>query len=252
MDRHLKGIERGANEAPVRVFVMGANEWRSSEAWPIPGTVADTLFLQPPTDSAPAGRLLSRGPAAGEAESIIHSDPADPLTDPFNGDYGAHDDRALPGRPGLVVFESAPFTQPYELIGQVVAELSASASVPDFDLWLQVYDVGPDGTAWNLASPGTALLRASYRAGGPERQLVGDGEVVRLRLDGPITANRILPGHRLRVVLSGAFFPLFSVNPQTGDQEFERAATRAGDILIHHSARHGSWIFLPVVPARGP
>jgi putative CocE/NonD family hydrolase len=252
MDRHLKGIERGANEAPVRVFVMGANEWRSSEAWPIPGTVADTLFLQPPTDSAPAGRLLSRGPAAGEAESIIHSDPADPLTDPFRGDYGAHDYRALPGRPGLVVFESAPFTQPYELIGQVVAELSASASVPDFDLWLQVYDVGPDGTAWNLASPGTALLRASYRAGGPERQLVGDGEVVRLRLDGPITANRILPGHRLRVVLSGAFFPLFSVNPQTGDQEFERAATRAGDIRIHHSARHGSWIILPVVPARGP
>jgi predicted acyl esterase len=112
--------------------------------------------------------------------------------------------------------------------------------------------VGPDGTAWNLASPGTALLRASYRDGGPERHLVGEGEVVRLRLDGPVTANRFLPGHRLRLVLSGAFFPLFSVNPQTGDQEFENATTRPGDIRIHHSARHGSWIILPVVPADGP
>jgi hypothetical protein len=149
----------------------------------------------------------------------------------------------------LVVFETAPFTEAYELIGQMVAELSVSASVPDFDLWLQVYDVAPDSTAWNLASPGTALLRASYRDGGPERHLVREGEVVRLRFEGPFTANRFLPGHRLRVVLSGAFFPLFSVNPQTGEQEFESDGTRAGDIRVHHSAEHVSWIILPEVPA---
>ena len=101
------------------------------------------------------------------------------------------------------MFETAPFTAPYEIIGQVIAELAVSASVPDFDLWLQLYDVAPDGTAWNLASPGTALLRASYRDGGPERHLVREGEVVRLRFEGPLTANRFLPGHRLRIVLSG-------------------------------------------------
>jgi putative CocE/NonD family hydrolase len=248
MDRHLKRMEGGADEPPVRVFVMGANRWRASETWPIPGTESDTLYLQPPADSAMAGRLHSRRPEAREAESIIHSDPAAPLSDPFNGDYGAHDFRALPGRPGLVVLETAPFTVPYEVIGQVVAELAVSASVPDFDLWLQLYDVAPDSTAWNLASPGTALLRASYRDGGPERHLVREGEVVRLRFEGPLTANRFLPGHRLRIVLSGAFFPWFSVNPQTGEQEFESDGTRAGDIRIQHSARHGSWLILPEAP----
>ena len=55
--------------------------------------------------------------------------------------------------------------------------------------------------------------------------------------------------HRLRIVLSGAFFPLFSINPQTGEQEFESDGTRAGDIRIHHSAGHSSWIILPEVPA---
>jgi putative CocE/NonD family hydrolase len=237
MDRHLKGMEGGVDEPPVRVFVMGANQWRTSEVWPIPGTDADTLYLEPSADSAMAGRLLSR-PETRETKSVIHSDPADPLSDPFNGDYGAHDFRALPGRPGLVVFETAPFTAPYELIGQVVAELAVSASVPDFDLWLQLYDVAPDSAAWNLASPGTALLRASYRDGGPERHLVREGEVVRLRFEGPLTANRFLPGHRLRIVLSGAFFPLF-----------ESGRTRAGDIRVHHSAEHSSWIVLPEVPA---
>ena len=249
MDRHLKGAETGKDEPAVRVFVMGANRWRDAEAWPIPGTDPDTLYLQSSAGATSPGVLLPAAPAATGGESVIHSDPADPLRDPFNGDYGAHDYRALPGRPGLVVFEGRPFAEPYELIGQVTAELSVSASVPDFDLWLQLYDVAPDGTAWNLASPGTALIRASYRDGGPERRLVPKGEIVRLRYEGPVTANRFLEGHRLRIVLSAAFFPLFSVNPQTGEQEFESAGTRAGDIRIHHAPGHRSWIVLPQVPA---
>ncbi len=248
MDQHLKGIESGAEEAPVQVFVMGANQWRESETWPLSGTEADTLYLR---SSADSGRLLPRPSETGAAVSVIHSNPADPLRDPFNGDYGAHDYRGLSRTPGLVLFETAPFTAPYELIGEVAAELAVSATVPDFDLWLQVYDVAPDGTAWNLASPGTALLRASYRDGGPERHPVPEDQVVRLRLEGPRTANRVLPGHRLRLVVSGAFFPLFSVNPQTGDQEFESGGNRLGDIRIHHSAEHGSWIVLPEVPAGG-
>lgn len=246
MDRHLKGVPSGEKEPAVRVFVMGANRWRASDAWPIPGTEADTLYLRAPADARTPGRLLPQRPPARET-TVIRSDPAEPLRDPFDGNYGAHDYRALPGHQGLAVFETPPFTGPYELVGQVTARLSASASVPDFDLWLQLYDVAPDGTAWNLASPGTALVRASYREGGPERHPVSEGEVVPLRFDGPLTANRFLPGHRLRVVLSGAFFPLFSVNPQTGRQELESAATRAGDIRIHHGSERGSWIVLPAV-----
>jgi uncharacterized protein len=250
MDRHLKGAT-GADEPPVRVFVMGANRWREADAWPIPGTGSDTLYLQSPADSSVPGGLLPGAPSSSVAATVMHSDPAQPLHDPFDGDYGAHDYRALPGRPGLVVFEGAPFAAPYELIGQVTAELSVSASVPDFDLWLQLYDVAPDGTAWNLAGPGTALIRASYRDGGPERRLVAEGEIVRLRYEGPVTANRFLEGHRLRVVLSAAFFPLFSVNPQTGEQEFESVGTRAGQIRIHQAPGQGSWIVLPEVSA-GP
>jgi uncharacterized protein len=237
MDRHLKGVASAGDSAEVRVFVMGANHWREADSWPIPGT-PDTLYLQAP------GALRS-SPAAAQGESVIRSDPANPVTDPYGGDYGAHDYRDLPSRAGVVVFETPPFGETWELIGQVVTELEVSATVPDYDLWVQLYDVAPDGAAWNLASPGTALLRASYRDGGPERRLVPPGERVRLRIEGPITANRFLPGHRLRVALSGAFSPLFSVNPQTGLQEFESDSVRAGDIRISH---RGSILILPRAP----
>lgn len=241
MDRHLKGVTREREDPAVRVFVMGANRWREAETWPIPGTVPDTLYLAP-------GALLER-PAAGPGdETAITSDPANPFSDPYDGSYGAHDYRGLSGMASAAVFETEPFQEARELIGRVAAELEVSATVPDYDVWVQVYDVAPDGTAWNLASPGTALLRASYRDGGPERRLIPEGEVVRLRIEGPITANRFLPGHRLRIALTGAFYPLFSVNPQTGAQEFDSQGTRSGSIRIHHSAGKPSLVILPRVP----
>ena len=145
------------------------------------------------------------------------------------------------------MFETAPFRKETEIIGRVTIELAASALVPDFDLWAQLYDVAPDGTAWNLSTPGTAVQRASYRAGGPERKPVAPGETVRLRMDRLVTANRFLPGHRLRVVITPAFAPVFSVNPQTGGLEFDSDSVRAGEIRLGHSAARSSWIVLPVV-----
>lgn len=246
MDRHVKGDTNAAErDRAVRVFVMGANRWRTADSWPLPGTNPDTLYLQPPAGSAKSGRLLSRPTAAKPGQTVIRSDPNVPLADPFEGRAGPHDYRVLPDRSQLAVFETAPFAASREIIGQVVAELAVSTSVADFDIWLQLYDVAPDGTAWNLSSPGTALIRASYREGGPKRLLLKSGEVVRLKLDRLLTANRFLPGHRLRIVVSTAFFPLFSINPQTGAQEFESAEVRAGDIRIHHSPAHVSRLILP-------
>jgi predicted acyl esterase len=62
-----------------------------------------------------------------------------------------------------------------------------------------------------------------------------------------VTANRFLAGHRLRVVVTPAFAPLFSVNPQTGAQEFDSDSTRAGEIRIGHTKERVSRIVLPLV-----
>ena len=228
---------------------MGSNRWRSADRWPFPGTRPDTLYLERPNAGGKSGRLVKRAPAGSAGATVIHSDPAHPVTDPFQGRFGAHDYRALTPGPSVAVFETAPFAAPVEIIGRVVAELAVSASVPDFDLWVQLYDVAPDGSAWNLSTPGTMLQRASYRDGGPERHLVKPGETIQLRMDRLVTANRFLAGHRLRIVLTPAFAPLFSLNPQTGTQELESDSVRSADIRIWHGAGRASRIVLPVVPA---
>jgi uncharacterized protein len=253
VDRHLKSGSSGPAKPPVRIFVMGANQWREANGWPLPGIQAETLYLEGKRgggeagkDGVQMGRLVKNAPAAGE--TVLHSDPAHPVTDPFGGRFGAHDYRALKPGAGVAVFETEPLSSALEIIGQVIVELTASATVPDFDLWVQLFDVSPDGTAWNLSTAGTALQRASYRAGGPRRALVKPGETVRLRMDRLVTANRFLPGHRLRVVITPQFYPLFSVNPQTGAQEFESDSAQAGEISI----KSGSRLVLPVSHSGSP
>ena len=248
MDRHMKTVDSARREPAVRVFVMGSNRWRGADRWPFPGTRPDTMYLERPAAGGRTGRLVQRPPTGSGGVTVIHADPGHPVADPFQGRFGAHDYRSLTPGPSIAVFETMPFAAPVEIIGQVVAELAVSATVPDFDLWVQLYDVSPDGTAWNLSTPGTALQRASYREGGPERRLVKPGETVRLLMDHMVTANRFLAGHRLRVVITPAFAPLFSVNPQTGAQEFESDSVRAGDIGIAHAAGGVSRLVLPVVP----
>ena len=248
MDRYVRGIENGVDsEPPVKVYVMGADSWRTSDRWPIRGTTTDTLYLGAATDSLSNGALIARPADAGAATSTIHSDPEHPLSDLHEGAAGAFDFAALVQRPELAIFETAPFTEPLEIIGPIVAELEVSATVPDFDLWVQAYDAAPDGVVWNLTAPGSGLLRASYRDGGPDRKLIRTGQVVKLRIDRLFTANRFLPGHRLRIVVSTAYAPWFSVNPQTGDLELNSTGSRAGEVTIHHSAKHPSRLLLPVI-----
>ncbi len=251
MDRYLKHDTAGADSTPpVLAFMMGANEWRRYSVWPPAELRPDTLYLARTHLRPATGLLAHRMPPSGLAASLFRTDPSHPLTDPFNGTPGPHDYRALAGQADALVFETPPLEDAVEIAGPVVADLVASATVPDFDLWMQLYDVAPDGTAWNLAGAGNGLVRASYREGGPERRLIPAGQPVHLLFDRTITANRFLPGHRVRIVISASFAPYFSLNPQTGDQEFDTRATRRGTISIHHSRREPSRVILPLLPAQ--
>ena len=165
LDRYVRGIDNGADREPrVRAFVMGENVWRAGETLPLPGTVSLSLYL------SEGGRLGSRPPAPGSrSSSAFVSDPARPVVDTYGAAAGAHDYRKLAARKDVLVFETEPLKEDLRAIGPVETEIFASADAPDFDLWVKLQDVAPDGTAWNLSSPGTDVLRASERDGGARR-----------------------------------------------------------------------------------
>jgi putative CocE/NonD family hydrolase len=261
LDHHVRGIDNGVDrEAPVRVFVMGANRWRESDRWPIPGAAPDTLWLaaggrqagrgvKEPSGVPPIGALKESPPISGLPTTSFMSDPAHPVTDPYPERSGAHDYRALASRPDVLTFETAPLEHDVEVVGAMTAEIFLSADAPDTDLWVKVFDVEPDGTAWNLMSPGLDVVRASYRDTTAGRQLLTPGRIYMVRLGDLLTANEFKKGHRIRVSISTTFFPHFSRNLHTGELETVSSRMRTARITIHHDARYPSRLILPVMKA---
>jgi uncharacterized protein len=249
MDRYVRGLDNGVDrEPPVRVFLMGENAWREGDRWPLPGTTPRMLFLAGGA-AANAGRLeWRRTPDGGEATSFT-SDPARPVEDPYAADAGAHDYRRLVERKDLAVFDTEPFATDLRVAGGLSAEMYVSTGdAKDVDVWLKLFDVAPDGTAFNLMSPGLDVMRASYRDGGPERRLLEPGRVYPLRFENLMTGNTFLKDHRLRLVVCGAFFPHFSRNLQTGALETVSAESRPARVRVHSSPRYPSRLVLPIIP----
>lgn len=248
MDRYVRGLDNGVDrEKPIRVFVMGANEWRAADRWPLPGTGFTPVYLAARSGEGQQVTLRWQPPRDSESFSSFVSDPARPVTDPHPPYSGAHDYRELAKRPDVLLFDSEPLERDLEVTGQITAEIYLSTDAPDTDLWVRLLEVAPDGTAFNLMSPGLDVIRASYRNGGPHRELLRPGQVYLLRLRNLVTSNLFRQGHRVRVQISASFFPNFSRNLHTGELESVSTAMREVNIRLYHDRRRASRLILPVL-----
>jgi len=248
MDRYVRGIENGVDrEKPVRLFVMGKNVWRDEDTWPPARTEMRSYFLRSESNSARFARLNQSPPDRPGRYNEFISDPAHPVADSYTA-YGAHDYRALAGRKDVLVYDSDPLLADTEVTGPIHAEIFVSADVPDIDLWVRLLDVAPDGTAFNLMSPGLDVLRASYRNEKPQPELLKPGEIYKLNLDRMLTSNVFRAGHQIRIQISGAFFPHFSRNLQSGESEISSSKMCVARVRIYHEPDHPSRIELPVIP----
>jgi uncharacterized protein len=248
MDHYVRNIDNGVDrEKPVRLFVMGDNTWRDEDSWPLTRTKETSYYLNTSGEASRIGTLDSSllDPSARTSEFV--SDPAHPLTDPYT-EYGAHDYRAFASRDNVLVFDTTPLAADTEVTGPIRTEVFVSADVRDFDLWIRLLDVAPDGTAFNLMSPGLDVLRASYRNASLKPELLIPGKVYLLKLDRMLTSNVFRSGHRIRVQISAAFSPHFSRNLQTGESEITTSRTQLGRIRIYHDAEHASRVVLPIIP----
>ncbi len=246
MDRHVRGL--GADIAPepaVRYFVMGDNRWQTASDWPPPAR-SRVYYLAPAGATNRVGALTSEPPAKAGTPSTFISDPEAPVANPYDG-AGAHDYRRMVDRSDVLTFDSPPLDRDTEVTGPIVARIFLSCDCRDTDLWVRLLDVAPDGTAYNLMSPGLDVVRASYRELEKGRQLLEPGEIYEIGLDHLITSNLFKRGHRVRVQISASFLPNFSRNLHTGELETVSARRQRATIRIHHDGPHVSQVVLPVV-----
>lgn len=245
-DEYLSGSGTGLQgEAPVRYFVMGSNEWRTADQWPPGGTSAETLCLSRDEDQR-LGDLGSCSETQRAGVSVFTANPADPVVDPYDS-FGPHDYSALRSRADVLTFDSPPLDGDLTVAGNVAARLFVSCDCRDFDLWVRLQDVYPDGRAINLRSPGAEVLRAGYRDIEQGYRPLDPETVYQIHLDELMLANTFRAGHRIRLQISASFAPHLSRNLQTGESETHSAASRVARISVHHGADKRSVLELPVI-----
>ena len=245
MDRYVKGFDTGLErEKPVRYFVMGANQWRESDVWPPPSRTTP-FFLVPSGPGEHGGKLALKSAKYKKRFSEFVSDPARPVVNEYDSS-GAHDYRKMTEREDVLTFDSPVMEKDTEITGPIHARMFVSCDCRDLDLWARLEDVSQDGTAFNLMSPGLDVLRASYRDLARGRQWLEPGKIYELDFTNLITSNVFLKGHRIRVQVSGSFYPNFSRNLQSGKSETESADGKKARIRVYSEAGHASQVLLPL------
>ena len=256
MDRWVKGIENSIDqESPVRIFVMGSNQWRDEMDWPLPDTRYTPYYLHSAGRANTLhgdGSLLLDLPTREPADTFIYN-PHDPVPSigganltPFASSIGPRDQHSVELRADVLVYTTPVLTKAVEVIGPITARIYVSSSTPDTDITCKLVDLHPDGRAMLLTD---GILRLRYRHSFERPTLLQPDEIVPITIDLWSTANVFLPGHCIRIEVSSSCFPKFARNSNTGGEvatesrdQYQTAINR-----IYHDAAHPSHVLLPLI-----
>ena len=141
-------------------------------------------------------------------------------------------------------------TEPVEVTGPITVKLWISSTAVDTDFTAKLVDVCPpnedypDGFHLNLAEN---ILRVRYRNGFDHQELMEPGEVYQITIEPQPTANRFMPGHRIRLDISSSNFPLWDANRNTGEPAGQERRIQIAHQTVYHDAARPSHVVLPIV-----
>jgi len=255
-DHWLKN-EKGSSvkELPrVQYYVMGLNEWKTSDTWPPREAEKTTFYLD---SKGNANSLFGDGKLALDKPKEANQD--DYTYDPNNPVYsyggnvcctgnaiqgGSFDQKQMETRNDILVYTSEPLTEGIEVSGFIDISLYVSSDVKDTDFTVKLIDVYPDGTAYNLDE---TIQRARYREGYEKEVFMEEGEVYKIDLTPLSTSNYFAEGHQIRIEVSSSNFPRFARNLNTGGNNYDEKEGIVAHNSIHHSEEYPSQISLPII-----
>ncbi|EFC85769.1 CocE/NonD family hydrolase [Parafrankia sp. EUN1f] len=253
-DEWLRGRPAPSPQPRVRIFVMGIDQWRDEEDWPLPDTryVDYHLSSSGSANTAAGDGVLSLEAPTAAAQDTFRYDPRDPVPTaggavlPFPGFVGPVDQRAVDGRSDVLCYLSPTLETPLEVTGFVNLTVFVSSSAVDTDITAKLVDVFPDGRALNLCD---GILRLRYRNDLSKPELMTPGEVYEVTVPMAVTSNVFLTGHRIRLDISSSNFPHYDRNSNTGGVIATEAVEDmvVADNTVHHGGARPSRLILPVI-----
>ena len=237
-DHWLKGRNTGVENDPRLIIYMQhwhppdpnlpevPGEWRREDSWPPKEAKASPLFFEP-----------NHTLAATEPQADTHRLKYIPSVGVEAGFWwGELLSDTRPVDAFSLVYDSAPLQEDLAILGRPRAKLRASATAPLADWFARLSDVAPDGEVTQITGAG---INGAQRESMSQPRALEPGKIYPLDIEMHLTSWVFPKGHRIRVSISNAQWPMIIPTPYAMTTSLELGGAE------------GSRIVLPVVPEHG-
>jgi putative CocE/NonD family hydrolase len=246
-DHWLKGVDNGVMDEPG--FVVFRHEyaepeafpaawpgdWIGLESWP-PAALSDHVLQLANGDVPLIGKLADDAPAAPGVERFRHRPTIGTRASLSWGAGSAPNGLARDLRPDeslIPTFTSAPLEEPLDVVGFAAAEIAFESSASIATAVVRLMDVAPDGASSQVTA---GILNLTHRDSHADPSPLSPGTVHHVRVPMRATAHRFLPGHRVRLSVASAYWPVLWPSPSPAEY------------VLHLGGPGGSRLVLPVLP----
>lgn len=214
-DHWLLGRDNGIMDEPrLAVFVRDyaapdpsaetiPGRWRWEAGWPIQRTDQQTWM-------ANADRALAKNPGPPGTHTMNYK----PSMGLEGGGptmwWGSITPDQQPMDDDSLVYDTAPLVEPFEILGRPKVKLAVAASAPRANWVVRLSDVAPDGQVTQVSGAG---FNGTHRASARDPENLVPGERFELELNLHLTSWTFRKGHRLRLAISNAQWPMFWPTP---------------------------------------
>ena len=238
-DQWLKGIDTGIlNEPDFAVYVRNYHPpdpsldrvdgfWRWEDDWPI-NRIENQIWY------AHGDHSLSNDPAESDMHSMVYK----PSMGVEGGGPTMWWGSVLPDQQPMdefsLVYDSGILDAPHEILGRPIARIHVSADAPRANWVVRVSDVAPDGQVTQVAGAG---FNGTHRNSAREPSDIIPGEEFDLSIELHFTSWVFPKGHKIRVSISNAQWPMFWPTPFNMES------------MLKIGGETGARINLPIVPS---
>lgn len=257
-DYQLRGLTNNgwADQPVVQFYQGGENIWVDNRSWSGGATWTDTPRTARTLYFHAGGQLTTDPPTNPETADGFAYDPNDPTPsfggarftplDPTTPDGPQDESTNIETRADVLVYSTPVLTNDLRLNAtNLLVTLYAASDRTDTDFAVRLTDVDPAGHSLILVQ---GIRRARFRDSLSTESLLTPGVVYAFPVQIQNLAWTFRAGHRLRLVVSSADYPMYDRNLNDGGPMYTNGTPLVAHNSIYHDSLHLSRLDFQALP----
>jgi putative CocE/NonD family hydrolase len=228
-NRHLRGIENHVEDGPqMRAYILQSPKPKVRREFDPGFWVAKHVWSKPQMQAFHIGaaNTLTEGRQTANAVREVSLSSAFDLGTTSGEYFTLKPDAEMAVDQRVddtmsLTFDSAPLTEAQAFLGMPVIDLDLSSDKPLANLVARIVDIHPDGTATRVTF---GVLNLAHRRSNEHPSPLVPGEKINIRMELDACGYEFQPGHKIRLSLSTAYWPMILPPPEKATLTIDAAS----------------------------